>query len=334
MSIIQIITNYTDAITSACGLDLNQAKTVVYWTIATHALDKLEIMPILVISGAYSTGKSTLISIIRQMCYQPRALDGEMSRAVLRNRLEENTTALIEEADKVEEQLILRRYSRETADTTINEGSASQGWKSKDIKLFGATVLHRRIPFKDPAVDSRSIFIRTTYKPSNYVTVSIDGSDLANYAKTVDWSKKVAAIQSLDGRAVDTWMPLFQAAVACNDTEWIAYGIGELMKTINNLKEGQGYEPSQVVVSKLIELAYNDSPNQFKDRVALKAIEKGLRNDGVYLTSWQVGKILRELGFEVKTVGGTRYTITNNTHLLEVAKQLGIDDDALKQMSP
>ena len=331
---MSIITDYANAITLACGLDLNQAKTVVYWAIATHALEKLETMPILVISGAYSTGKSTLISLIRKICYQPRILDGEMSKAVLRNRLEKNTTALIEEADKVEEQLVLRRYSRQTSDTTINDGSASQGWKSKDIKLFGATVLHRRIPFKDPAIDSRSIFIRTTYKPGNYVTANLDSKGLASVAGNIDWLKKVPAIQSLDGRAVDTWMPLFQAAVACNDTEWIAYGIGELMKTINNLKEGQGYEPSQVVVSKLIALAYDQQTGKFKDRVPLKAIEKGLKDDGVHLNSWQVGKILRELNFEVKTVGGTQYVISDKTHLLEVAKQLGIDDEVLKKMTP
>lgn len=330
---LQIIT-YAIAITSACGLDINQAKTVVYWAIATHALEKLAIMPILVISGSYSTGKSILISLIQQICHEPRPLDGEMSKAELRDKLELNTTALIEEADKVDEQLILKRYARQTSGTSVKRGSASQGWTSKEMKLFGGTVLHRRIPFKDPAIDSRSIAIKTTYKPGNYVTVTLNSSDLATIAVKVDWSKKVPAIQSLDGRAVDTWMPLFQAAVACNDTDWIAYGIGEVMKTIQNLKEGQGYEPSQVVVSKLIALAYEEPTNRFKDRVALKAIEKGLKDDGISLTSWQVGKILRELSFEVKTIGGTRYVIINKTHLLEVVKQLGIDDDALNQMSP
>ncbi len=331
---IQVVTNHANAITSACGLDLNQAKTVKHWATATHGLEKLEIMPILVISGPYSSGKSTLISLIEKMCYQPRPLDGEMSKAELRDKLEVNTTALIEEADKVDEQLILKRYARQTSGTSVKRGSGSLGWTSKEMKLFGGTVLHRRIPFKDPAVDSRSIFIKTVYKPGNYVTSKLDGSDLATIAAKVDWSKKIPVIQSLDGRAVDTWMPLFQAAVACNDTEWIAYGIGEVMKTIKNLKEGQGYEPNQVVVSKLIALAYEESLVQFKDRVALRAIEKGLKDDGVSLTSWQVGKILRELGFEVKTVGGTRYTIVNTPHLLDVAKQLGIDDEVLKKMSP
>ncbi|MFC1846147.1 hypothetical protein ACFLYM_01875 [Chloroflexota bacterium] len=168
---IQVITNYTNDITSACGLDANQAKTAVYWAIATHALDRQEIMPILVISGPYSSGKSTLISLIRQICHQPRPLDGEMSKAELRDKLEVNTTALIEEADKVDEQLILKRYAKQTSNTSVKRGSASQGWTSKEMTLFGGTVLHRRIPFKDPAIDSRSIAIKTSYKPGNYLVV-------------------------------------------------------------------------------------------------------------------------------------------------------------------
>jgi ABC-type lipoprotein export system ATPase subunit len=104
---IQIITNYADAITSAYGLDNNQAKTVVYWSIATHAIEKQLIVPILVITGPFSSGKSTLISIIRQICFQPRPIDGEISKAVLRDKLEANTTTLIEEADKVDSSHIL-----------------------------------------------------------------------------------------------------------------------------------------------------------------------------------------------------------------------------------
>jgi hypothetical protein len=107
---LQIITKYANAITSACGLDTNQAKTVVYWAIATHAIDKLTIIAILVITGPFSSGKSKLISLIEQICYQPRPIDGEVSKAVLRDKLEENTTLLVEEADKVDEQLIFVQY--------------------------------------------------------------------------------------------------------------------------------------------------------------------------------------------------------------------------------
>jgi len=229
---IQITTNCANAITSACGLDLNQAKTVVYWAIATHAIDKLERMPILVIQGGHGTGKSTLIELLNQICHSPIPIDGKVSRAELRDSL-----------------------------------------------------------------------------------------------------KPIPAIAQLDGRAVDTWMPLFQAAVACGDADWIAHALGELNKARENLRVGQDYEPSQLVVSKLVSLAI-DSNSQLKQRVALKDITKGLKDDGHNLNSWQVGKILRDMGFDKKLSGGTDFIYIDKAHLLGVANQLGTDDDALKQMTP
>jgi hypothetical protein len=159
----------------------------------------------------------------------------------------------------------------------------------------------------------------------------LNGADLATVAKIVDWSKPLFLP---DGRAADTWMPLFQTALYCKDTDWMAYALGELNKAIASLSVGQGYEPSQLVVSKLVSLAIEQNSQQLKERVALKAIEKGLKDDGEDLNSWQVGKILRELGFEIKSIGGTRYVLIDKAHLLAVAKQLGIEDEALKRMMP
>jgi len=34
-------------------------------------------------------------------------------------------------------------------------------WESESLDLFGATVLHQRIPFKGPAVQSRAITVQT-----------------------------------------------------------------------------------------------------------------------------------------------------------------------------
>lgn len=328
---IQIITNYANAIISACGLGLNTAKTVVYWAIATHAIDKLKIMPILVLQGGHGTGKSTLIGLLKQICHCPIHIDGRVSKAELRDSLKPNTTTLIEEADEVNESLIRNRYDRQTANTIVKRGSASQGWTRDPMNLFGATVLHRRLPFKDPAVDSRSITIKTTYKPGSYSMPTLNGTALASIAASVDWSKLLAIP---DGRAGDTWMPLFQAAFYCNDTDWLQYAVGELNKASASLSVGQEYEPSQLIVSKLVSLAITPDLQQLKPRVALQEITKALKNDGHDLNPWQVGKILRGLGFQTKLSGGTNYVYIDKAHLLAVAKQLGIDDDALKQMTP
>ncbi len=327
---IQIIAAYANAITSASGLDINQAKTSVYWAIATHGINKLEIMPILVSEGGHGTGKSTLMKILRQICNAPIVIDGKVSKAELRDSLQPNTTALIEEADGVDERLILMRYARQTASTTVKRGSASKGWTREPLNLFGATVLHRREPFKDPAVDSRSITIRTVYKKQGVSPIPALGvSPLSSIAANVDWSKTLVIP---DGRAADTWMPLFQAAYYCNDTAWMVYASGELIKAIANLSEGQGYEPNQYIVSKLVSLAIDPNLKQLKPRVALKDITNELKKEGHSLNSWQVGRILKDQGFQKKLSGGTDYILIDKAHLLDVAKRLGIDDDALKNL--
>lgn len=328
---IQIVTTYANAISSACGLDFNQAKTAVYWGIATHGIDKLEIMPILVSEGGHGTGKSTLMKLLKQICHEPRTIDGKVTKSELRDSLELHTTALIEEADGVYERLILMRYARQTANTTVKRGSASKGWTREPLNLFGATVLHRREPFKDPAVDSRSITIRTAYKKQGVSPIPALGlSPLSSIAANVDWSKTLAIP---DGRAADTWMPLFQAAYYCNDTDWLVYASGELIKAIASLSEGQGYEPSQLVVSKVVSLAM-DPTSKLKPRVSLKEITKGLKDDGNNLNPWQVGKMLRGLGFKPNLSGGTQYVLIDKAHLMDVAKRLGIDDDVLKNLPP
>ena len=328
---LQTVVTYATAITSACGLDINPAKTVVYWAIATHGIGKLELMPILAICGPHGTGKSRLMKVLGQICYQPRPLDGEMSKAELRDKLELNSTVLIEEADSVDERLILKRYSRQTANTSVKRGSASQGWTSKGIEFFGATALHRRLSFRDPAVDSRSIVVSTTNKPGSYTMPTLDPNPLAAIAASIDWSHKVPVVAAINGRPGDIWMPLCQPAVACNDVDFMAHAIGEITKASGNLKEGQGREPVQLVLSKLTALAWDDQQKIFRDRVALRAIEKGLKEDGANINSWQAGKALRDQGFEVRTIGGTQHVIgVSKTKLADAAKKLGIDDDLLK----
>jgi energy-coupling factor transporter ATP-binding protein EcfA2 len=328
---LQDVSQCANGITQACGLDANQAKTVVYWAVATHAIDKLNIMPILAIFGGHGSGKSSLIACLQQMVYNPRHVDGKVSRAELRDSLKLNSTALIEEGDETDERQILKRYSRQTSSTSVKRGGASTGWSSQQVDLFGATALHRRVPFADPAVDSRSITIRTAHRQGNFSVPTLDPAPLSAVAQRVDWSK---TLYIPDGRAKDTWMPLFQAALACNDTDWMAYALVELNKAIQSLNQGQGYEPRELVFCKLVSLAIDRTDPQapkLKDRVSLKAMSKGLKEDGESLNSWQIGKLLRGLGLDVRTSGGIEYVHFDKAKLLAIAADLGIDDPELKR---
>lgn len=326
---LQVISQYANSITQACGLDTNQAKTAVYWAVATHGIEKLNIMPILTIFGGHGSGKSSLIACLQQIVCNPRHIDGKLSKAELRDSLKLNTTALIEEGDEVDERQILKRYSRQTSSTSVKRGSAATGWSSQQVDLFGATALHRRVPFADPAVDSRSITIRTAHRQGNFSVPTMDGIALAAIAAQVDWLKMLGIP---DGRARDTWMPLFQGALACIDTDWMAYALGELNKAIQSLNQGQGCEPGQLVFSKLLQLGIDRNVSQLRQRIAIRDIRKALKDDGVDMNSWQIGRLLRDMGLQVKTSGGTEYVYLDKAKLLGIAADLGIDDDELKRV--
>ena len=77
-----------ELIVSASGLDQNQAKTAVYYAIATYALPQLEKFPVLVFLGPAGTGKTTLLGIMGAISYNPSdIIDGKVSKSVLRDSL-------------------------------------------------------------------------------------------------------------------------------------------------------------------------------------------------------------------------------------------------------
>ncbi|MDA1218953.1 MAG: hypothetical protein O2909_05860, partial [Chloroflexi bacterium] len=133
---------------SATSLDEDQARTLIYFAIATYALPHLEKFPIMAIYGPAGTGKTTILDILRAVTSKPAMIDGKVSKAVLRDLLAENLIALIDEADEIHEQWLVNRYSKQSASTVVNLHT-QEGWLKQQNNLFGATALHRRKPFKD-----------------------------------------------------------------------------------------------------------------------------------------------------------------------------------------
>lgn len=328
------------------GLDENQAKTVVYYATATYALLKLDRFPILAIYGPLGTGKSTLLEILQQIAYDtPDELlsAAKVSGPVIRDKLKDGGTALIEEADGMDEQWFIKRYAKASAYMTVNRPMFSSkeeavlGYLPKQINLFGATVLHRRKPFKDPAVLSRSIVIKTRYQEGG--VLPLDPGSFQPYAKPLeaialelDWETEKANAQD---RILDTWQPLLLVANHIADSNWCTYANGQMGKARTELTQGQEEEPSQAVFSALLTVSLTDDFERLEDpqdRVLLSKVAEELQKRGMNLTSWQVGQILRDLGFETKKVGGRQVVLTGGTeYLIAVGKALGIEDEWLEE---
>ena len=77
-------------IQAACGLDLIQAKSITYYAVATHGLTHLRLFPALFLQGAPARGKCTILDILEQLTYQPKRLDGSLSKAEFRDSLNDS----------------------------------------------------------------------------------------------------------------------------------------------------------------------------------------------------------------------------------------------------
>ena len=312
------------------GLDEQGARTVVYYAIATYGLVHIDKFPILTIWGPAGTGKTTLLEVIQLLASKTikPLIDGKASRAALRDTLWTETTALIDEADDVDEGLLISRYSRKSSNMPIKR-PGSHGWTDQMLNVFGATVLHRRKPFKDPAVLSRSILVRT-----KKTKVDVYHSDkfapfapiLMAIADLVDWDN----IGELGGdRIADTWSPLLAVDSLLCGKDWRCYADKEMEAARANLELGHEMEPSQAVFLALLSKA--TSEGTVAERVRISDISKSLQ-DEQELNSWQVGSTLRALGFKTKNVGGNQYVYTGGKDNMKIiGRELGVEDEWLEE---
>jgi len=204
---LNVLINLIQGVT---GLDDNQARTFVYFSMATYGLPSLEIFPILTISGPAGTGKTTLLDVLRQISFKPSIQfinGGIVSRAVLRDSFanRQAQTALIDEGDEIDEDLLIARNSKRSSTIEVNRARGEGGYVPRAADVFGATAIHRRQPYKDPAVLSRSIVITTKLSIVSGFSAEVFAQFaplVERIAKRVDWKR---APEFGGGRILDTW---------------------------------------------------------------------------------------------------------------------------------
>ena len=318
-------------IQSTTGLGGNDSRTVVYFAIATHALPNLRKFPILAIYGPAGTGKTTLLLIIEQLSREAVKIDGKATPAVLRDSLRAETTALIEEADDIHEEWMVNRYSKDSDAIEVNRPKQG-GWSRDTINMFGATALHRRTPFRDPAILSRSITVNSRHKaggvsafrPADFNQYS---AELKELAQRVNWER--GGDENTD-RITDTWLPLL-AVDAFLGGNWGRFAEQQMERARADLRLGHEEEPSQAVYRSFLALALQNEVLGPEERVLLADITRNVQ-DGLQLNSWQVGQLLRDMGFETDTAGGHQYAYTGGSpKLVEVGLMLGVQDQWIEQ---
>lgn len=327
------ISELAGLITRVSSLDVNQAKTVVCYAVLSHALPKLRICPILSIEGPMGTGKTMLLDILQILGPQePIKLDGKDSSPVIRDGLRENTLALLDEADDVggaKEKLLINRYSRTSAIRGVKRGSSKEGWVDTYLNMFGALAIHRRAPFRDPAVLSRAVVIKTRRRGDvgAFIAEEFHGYQeaLAALADDLPWE----TIQRSHGsRLADTWAPLRFVAEQAGDEEWLAWANHQIQSAQRGFDMNQDEEPGQLVYQALLSQALVNGDLPPDRRVRLANVADEVRERGSDLSPWQVGHLLRDMGFDVRTVGGRQWVYTGGAeHLKEVGRSLGVTDE-------
>lgn len=299
----------------ASGLTPNQAKTIIYYSTATHL--EVDIQPILCFFGPAGTGKT---SAMEQQ--QPYLCGAKQSRGKTKSSLREdlaNTkTIIIEEGDRVDEELIRDRYSKRTSNIAVMREDIS-GWSNQERNIFGATVIHKRRPFEDVAIRSRTIFIKTKRRSGNYQIKAVSDEEvkaISDIAKRVDLTTDLTS-----ERIADTWRPLILVAKSVGDYEWIEYAKQQMEIDEKSLLAGQGYEPGQAVLLTLKSLMIMEG-GVYKD-VKIRDVKRELQdNFDVRLLIYQIDQMVLDLGFNVTKPSGIPIIKANKELLDKLLKEM------------
>ena len=137
---------------------------------------------------------------------------------------------------------------------------------------------------------------------------------LKELAEKVNWEQPLGLPS---GRVADTWTPLFQAALASDDKEWISYAVDEVNQNTKKLTMGHGYEPSHALIYTLQALFHKNELLSKAEPVKISSLKEHLRGEfDVRLQNRQIEEMCRNLGFEVTKPHGYP-TVQPNDGLLQ-----------------
>jgi len=329
------------------GLGALARKVVINYALATHGLDNLDRFPLLVLRGPMGTGKSETLKVITAFAYRPNSFSLRgCTLPVVRDELAaaHNGTAVTEEADAAWkgnlwfEALISDRYLRASAKAAHKQALGDGQFETVHKDCFGATVLHRRMPFNDRALDGRSVFVRfypkseRTYEPFREDDADvIEGRDIVRRLNL-----ELPAVDPIPGvapRIFDTYEPLLAVAQLCGDEKFPKAISRQLFRETAELQAAQNVEPDTLVLRSVIHrVALPDGGFRFRN-VKLSEITSVVWDETkIDMLPQQAGAIARELGFEVKISHGKTVVAGTAPDLLRACAECNYSEDAITDL--
>ena len=346
------VQSLSELIQSMSGWNPIEAKTIIYWIIATYGFENIRKFAPLIVYGRYGTGKTTLLEIIETLADPPKSekgdplraemrLSGDLSDAVNRDKLAEGGTHCMDEADGFDEKYIPKVFDSFSAKMTVNVQAPSKGWEKHDLEVRTALVMHRRLPIEDPANEDRCIILNTRpvdlegpgkQAPNmeaikNYL---IEVEKIANYLEDT-WKD----IPDADvNRPKEKWAAIRHVANELSDVEFIQHIDAEIRRAVEDKGKSIQDEPDIAVFRTVVKEAYYEG--EFMQRVKTKNVRESLADEDIHLTSRNINKIAKTLGLTPSTVGGTSYIYlagneeSRKAQLKAIADEIGFEDEALK----
>jgi hypothetical protein len=205
----------------------------------------------------------------------------------------------------------------------------------KTQSYFGATVLHRRIPFNDGALDGRTVAVRfradhgRTYRDYNEEDPSIvEGSEIVQ--GQVFKPQAFERLPDVATRIFNTYSPLLATSQFCGDGTFCSQIRDSLLLATAELEEAQSAETDGIVVQAIVE-AVSCTENFAYVRVSQlsKSIFESHRTS---LLPRQVGAIARHLGFTVKNSHGQSVVAPTAVSLLRACEECGYEDEFVAEL--
>lgn len=327
------------------GLSELDRQLVTYYTLATHGLESAETFPLLVFKGPMGTGKSKTMRLVKSFAYGANAFSlRAMTVPTVRDELINchNGTAIIEEADhgwkddQTFERMLSDRYARTSAETALKVQRGNGNYVTQNSLCFGASVLHRRTPFADPALNGRSIFIRFSANHNRTYEEFREDAEEVQYgcARFQDMTfvlPKIPRPLGIAGRILDTYQPILAVAHLCGDRHFLEAVLERLELETVQLKEAQSIEPVAIVLRALIEkLSRPDGTLDFRNYIRISdLVEVIWESHRMPIKPHQVAESLRDLGFNTKNSHGYTVVVPVPLVLLQACAECGYEDDSV-----
>jgi hypothetical protein len=304
--------------------------------------------------GKYNTGKSTALDIISCFARKPQRLSLRgCTLATIRdffNRCWEST-AILEEADGAMhdqdsrfENLLSDRFNRRTGSAKVNRQAEDSRWEEHNLSYFGATAVHRRLAWKDPALESRCIKIRLkpdfrrSYMPFDFESPAPWVKAGAEQAQTLTLILPPVEPPKINAARVQaSALPLLGVASLLGDNDFPSQLQKEAEQAMEALRQGQMDEPDILILAAVLAKLTDESQQlqaiEAWSPISISSLRDWLwANHHLTLAPRQIALELRELGLEVRISHGYSKLFPQPQTLLAACEQAGYADDALGQL--